>query len=182
MKCLPNIYIRPPVQFLATHATHATHTHTYSHYPQRAYHFLSEVPAGYLICPGIQGSLSQEPGWTFLRSLLPKLATSAHILRAISASPSHRPNPPLALSLLGPAGSNLPGAAGGPPLQAPARPSQALHPRRGGSECRAALGPFPAGMNEALWNSQRNLGSLAAVFLGAALSQISGEARRLGFQ
>lgn len=36
-------------------------------------------------------------------------------------------------------------------------------------------------MNQALWNSQRNQGSLAAVFLGEALSQISGEARRLGF-
>lgn len=61
------------------------------------------------------------------------------------------------------------------------RPSPAPHPRRGGSARTAASGPFPAAMNQALWNSRRNQGSLAAVCLGKALSQISGEARRLGF-
>lgn len=73
VECLPSTYKTP--------RSIPSNVHTHIHQPQiNNTHVLSQVPAGYLICPGIQGSLSQEAGWTFLHSLLPKLATSAHTL------------------------------------------------------------------------------------------------------
>jgi hypothetical protein len=44
------------------------------------------------------------------------------------------------------------------------------------------LGPFPCCSEASTVEFAQNQGSLAAVFLGEALSQISEEARRLGFQ
>lgn len=134
-------------------------------------------PTG-LIYPGALGSSDQESRQLPLYTLPPKLATSAHIHLCFPALPL---DPPLACSSAQPAGSNLPGTCRWPSLVGSVGPSLALHPRGGGSARSAASSPFPIAMNQALWNLQRNQGSLAAVFLGEVLSQISGEAPRLGF-
>lgn len=78
----------------------------------------------------------------------PAPATSAHTSRA-PLWLSRRPNPPSALlpgqlEAISPAGRWSSSGSG--------EASPAPHPRGGGSARSAAPGPFPAGMNQALWN------------------------------